>query len=81
MTDLPAASRDKLVAELMPPLLNRVRDLECDNGATRKTLWKLLDGLVVESVLMRYPGRVTMCVSSQRAAGWPVRSAPPARPG
>jgi 23S rRNA (adenine2503-C2)-methyltransferase len=69
MTDLPAASRDKLVAELMPPLLTRVRDLECDNGTTRKTLWKLLDGSLVESVLMRYTDRVTMCVSSQAGCG------------
>ena len=29
------------------------------------TLWRLFDGATVESVLMRYPGRVTMCVSSQ----------------
>src|SRR5215207_7765350 len=69
MTDLPAATRDKLVAELMPPLLTKVRDLECDNGTTRKTLWKLLDGSLVESVLMRYPDRVTMCVSSQAGCG------------
>jgi 23S rRNA (adenine2503-C2)-methyltransferase len=69
MTDLPVASRDKLVAELMPPLLTRVRDLECDNGTTRKTLWKLLDGSLVESVLMRYTDRVTMCVSSQAGCG------------
>ncbi len=69
MTDLPAASRDKLVAELLPPLLTKVRDLECDGGTTRKTLWRLLDGSLVESVLMRYPGRVTMCVSSQAGCG------------
>src|SRR3954469_3632058 len=69
MPDLPAATRDKLVADLMPPLLTRVRDLECDNGQTRKTLWKLLDGSLVESVLMRYPDRVTMCVSSQAGCG------------
>src|SRR3954470_15892215 len=69
MTDLPAASRDKLVTELMPPLLTRVRDLECDNGTTRKTLWKLLDGSLVESVLMKYSDRVTMCVSSQAGCG------------
>src|SRR5215207_10848781 len=69
MTDLPAATRDKLVAELMPPLLTKVRDLECDNGTTRKTLWKLLDGSLVESVLMRYTDRVTMCVSSQAGCG------------
>ncbi len=69
MTDLPAASRDRLVTELMPPLLTKVRDLECDGGTTRKTLWRLLDGSLVESVLMRYPGRVTMCVSSQAGCG------------
>ena len=69
MTDLPAASRDKLVADLLPPLLTKLRDLECDRGTTRKTLWKLLDGSLVESVLMRYPDRVTMCVSSQAGCG------------
>src|SRR5215207_6852783 len=69
MTDLPAATRDKLVAELMPPLLTKVRDLECDNGTTRKSLWKLLDGSLVESVLMRYTDRTTMCVSSQAGCG------------
>ncbi|WP_020391156.1 23S rRNA (adenine(2503)-C(2))-methyltransferase RlmN [Kribbella catacumbae] len=69
MTDLPAATRDKLVAELMPPLLTKVRDMECDNGTTRKSLWKLLDGSLVESVLMRYKDRTTMCVSSQAGCG------------
>jgi 23S rRNA (adenine2503-C2)-methyltransferase len=34
-----------------------------------KTLWRLFDGALVESVLMRYPGRVTMCVSSQAGCG------------
>jgi 23S rRNA (adenine2503-C2)-methyltransferase len=40
-----------------------------DDGATVKTLWRLFDGALVESVLMRYPGRVTMCVSSQAGCG------------
>ncbi len=69
MTDLPAATRDKLAADLLPPLLTKVRDLECDNGQTRKSLWKLLDGSLVESVLMRYTDRTTMCVSSQAGCG------------
>jgi 23S rRNA (adenine2503-C2)-methyltransferase len=69
MTDLPAAVRDLLTAELMPALLTPVRDLSCDNGMTRKTLWKAFDGTLVESVLMRYPDRVTMCVSSQAGCG------------
>ncbi len=69
MTDLPAASRDRIVAELLPTLLNPVRTLEADKGTTRKTLWKLFDGALVESVLMRYPDRVTICVSSQAGCG------------
>ena len=69
MTDLPAASRDALVADLLPDLLSVVRHVSCDDGATRKTLWRGLDGALVESVLMRYPGRVTMCVSSQAGCG------------
>jgi len=43
--------------------------MEADRGTTRKTLWKLFDGALVESVLMRYPARVTMCVSSQAGCG------------
>jgi 23S rRNA (adenine2503-C2)-methyltransferase len=69
MTDLPAAQRDRLVAELLPSLMTPLRTLEADRGTTRKTLWKLFDGALVESVLMRYPGRVTMCVSSQAGCG------------
>ena len=46
-----------------------VHTLEADGGTTRKTLWRLHDGSLVESVLMRYPGRVTMCVSSQAGCG------------
>ncbi len=69
MTDLPAAQRDELVAGLLPPLLTEVRRLRTDNGDTIKFLWKLHDGALVESVLMRYPGRITLCVSSQAGCG------------
>jgi 23S rRNA (adenine2503-C2)-methyltransferase len=69
MTDLPAADRAQLVSSLMPDLLTPLRTLEADGGTTRKTLWRLFDGALVESVLMRYPGRVTMCVSSQAGCG------------
>ena len=69
MTDLPAAAREALTAELLPPLLAAERELSCDRGMTRKTLWRAGDGAFVESVLMRYPGRVTMCVSSQSGCG------------
>ena len=69
MTDLPGATRDHLVRELLPPLLTPVRHLTCDGGATRKSVWRLFDGALVESVLMRYPDRVTICVSSQAGCG------------
>ena len=69
MTDLPAASRARLAAALLPRLLTPVRELTCDGGATRKTLWRLHDGALVESVLMGYPDRVTVCVSSQAGCG------------
>jgi 23S rRNA (adenine2503-C2)-methyltransferase len=69
MTDLPAGLRVPLTDALLPRLLTPLRTLEADGGTTRKTLWKLHDGALVESVLMRYPGRVTMCVSSQAGCG------------
>jgi 23S rRNA (adenine2503-C2)-methyltransferase len=69
MTDLPAGERDQLVAALLPSLMTPLRTLEADQGTTRKTLWRLFDGALVESVLMRYPGRTTMCVSSQAGCG------------
>jgi 23S rRNA (adenine2503-C2)-methyltransferase len=79
MTDLPPAVRDQLKAALLPELLTEVRHLETDAGTTRKTLWRLHDGTLVESVLMRYPARtvggvrrperVTVCVSSQAGCG------------
>jgi 23S rRNA (adenine2503-C2)-methyltransferase len=69
MTDLPAALRQPLHDALLPQLITEVKMLHADAGATRKTLWRLHDGALVESVLMRYPGRVTMCVSSQAGCG------------
>ena len=69
MTDLPASTRGELAAALLPRLLTAVRELSCDGGTTRKTLWRAWDGVYLESVLMRYPDRVTMCVSSQAGCG------------
>jgi 23S rRNA (adenine2503-C2)-methyltransferase len=69
MTDLPAGVREALANELLPRLLTAERELTCDEGATRKMLWRLHDGALVESVLMKYTDRVTMCVSSQAGCG------------
>lgn len=68
-TDIPAGDRDKLVDAMVPNLLTPIRTLTCDGGQTVKTVWKLFDGALVESVLMRYPSRVTMCISSQAGCG------------
>ena len=74
-TDIPLGSRNGLAKALTPALLEPVRTLECDAGMTRKTLWRLFDGTLVESVLMRYArtatssARSTVCVSSQAGCG------------
>ena len=69
MTDLPQTGREELIGALLPPLLTEVKRLQTDNGDTIKFLWRLFDGALVESVLMRYPGRITLCVSSQAGCG------------
>lgn len=69
MTDLPKDRREELAAAFFPPLLTEVKRLVTDDGDTIKFLWRLFDGALVESVLMRYPGRITLCVSSQCGCG------------
>ncbi|PJI94421.1 23S rRNA (adenine(2503)-C(2))-methyltransferase RlmN [Luteimicrobium subarcticum] len=69
MTDLPQATRDTLVEGLFPPLMEAARVMQADGGTTVKTLWHLFDGAKVESVLMRYKHRTTLCVSSQAGCG------------
>jgi 23S rRNA (adenine2503-C2)-methyltransferase len=69
MTDLPAAIRGQVADALFPTLLTAARDVTCDAGQTRKTLWRAIDGTTFESVLMRYPQRNTVCISSQAGCG------------
>ena len=68
-SDIPAEMRPTLVAALLPTLLTAADVIDCDSGTTVKTAWRLHDRAVVESVLMRYPERVTMCISSQAGCG------------
>ena len=68
-TDVPQDVAASVQAALLPTLLHPVRTLTCDDGTTVKTVWRLHDGALVESVLMRYPERVTMCISSQAGCG------------
>jgi 23S rRNA (adenine2503-C2)-methyltransferase len=69
MTDLPKATREELVGTLLPTLLTPLVQRTADDGATIKSAWRLHDGAIVESVLMRYPKRVTICISSQAGCG------------
>jgi 23S rRNA (adenine2503-C2)-methyltransferase len=64
MTDLPVLLRSTL-AEALPAALTEVSRQSADDGQTVKWLWALHDGAQVESVLMHYPDRVTVCVSTQ----------------
>ena len=68
-TDVPADMREVVKELLFPELMTSIRELKCDNGATVKQVWKLFDGVLVESVLMRYTDRTTMCISSQAGCG------------
>ncbi|QNE89770.1 23S rRNA (adenine(2503)-C(2))-methyltransferase RlmN [Corynebacterium incognita] len=69
MTDLPAAARDQVGEALFPELMTPIKATETDDGETSKSLWRLHDGTLLESVLMRYPGRATLCISSQAGCG------------
>ncbi|HZU80205.1 MAG TPA: radical SAM protein, partial [Acidimicrobiales bacterium] len=64
MTDLPAGLRRRLADELAPALTERSRRV-ADDGDTVKWLWTLPDGAQIETVLMHYGRRSTVCVSSQ----------------
>ncbi len=64
MTSLPKQLRDQLDTEL-PTALSEVTRSVADNGDTVKWLWQLDGGATVETVLMHYKDRSTVCVSSQ----------------
>jgi 23S rRNA (adenine2503-C2)-methyltransferase len=64
LTSLPRAMREELAVSL-PKALTLVTEQLGDGGTTRKALWRLADGVLVESVLMLYPERATVCISTQ----------------
>ncbi|MBI4882954.1 MAG: 23S rRNA (adenine(2503)-C(2))-methyltransferase RlmN [Actinobacteria bacterium] len=64
ITNVPKGLRDRLTAELPCALRQQARRVS-DGGDTVKYLWSLSDGTRIETVLMLYPDRVTVCVSSQ----------------
>jgi 23S rRNA (adenine2503-C2)-methyltransferase len=72
LTELPTGLRASL-ADALPPALREVTRQSADGGETTKWLWALHDGATVESVLMRYPDRVTVCVSTQAGCAMACR--------
>ncbi len=64
LTNVPKALRARLDEEL-PPALRLAAESVSDDGDTVKWLWELEGGARVETVLMHYPDRTTVCVSSQ----------------
>lgn len=65
MTDLPLALRKQLDASYTLGTLRLLREQSADEGLTRKALFALPSGELIESVLMVYPDRATVCVSTQ----------------
>ena len=63
-TNLPKALRAEL-DERLPAALTPVTESVSDRGDTVKFLWELEGGSRVETVLMLYPDRATVCISSQ----------------
>ncbi len=65
MSELPARMRDRLLAGTTAARLAVTRETHSSDGYTRKYLLALANGRQIETVLMRYTGRVTACISSQ----------------
>lgn len=65
MTNLPAALRNRLVAETKVEPLERVFEQRSSDGHTIKWVFRLPDGLTIETVLMLYDERRTVCISTQ----------------
>jgi 23S rRNA (adenine2503-C2)-methyltransferase len=64
ITTLPATLRATL-ADAAPGALTLAAEQTAADEMTVKFLWRLADGATVETVLMRYADRATVCVSSQ----------------
>ncbi|MEQ1693382.1 MAG: 23S rRNA (adenine(2503)-C(2))-methyltransferase RlmN, partial [Gemmatimonas sp.] len=65
MSELPVKLRARLSAETVIGALPTALATDSSDGFTAKYLLRLADAQCIETVLMRYAGRVTACVSSQ----------------
>ena len=66
LTELPKGVRGALALDdRLAPGLELAHRSTADRGNTVKWLWGLAGGARIETVLMHYPGRSTVCVSTQ----------------
>jgi len=65
LTGLPHGLTARVQSELATTWPTVTRDTHSSDGFTRKFLLALDDGRQIETVLMRYDGRITACVSTQ----------------
>lgn len=65
MTNLPASVRNRLAAESHIDPLERVFEQRSADQHTIKWVFRLQDGLTIETVLMLYDERRTVCISTQ----------------
>ena len=65
MKNIPVTLQTTLEASLPFATMNLIDQKVTDNGDTYKLLYETFDGQVVETVLMLYPERATVCVSCQ----------------
>jgi 23S rRNA (adenine2503-C2)-methyltransferase len=64
-TNLPKSLREKMADAMAFSGVEPVRFLDSTDGQTRKTVFKLSSGDMIEAVLMRYDRRRTLCISTQ----------------
>ena len=65
MTDLPGALRERLASMTAGSTPELIAHHVADEGRTHKFLLRFADGEAIETVLMRYPRRATVCISTQ----------------
>lgn len=75
-TDFPSKLSATAQEAFFPELIHEVTHQSADEGTTIKTLWRLFDGAMIESVLMRYPSRTPCASQAKSVVGWAAHSAP-----
>lgn len=68
-TTLSLPLRKKIDQNFFFDALNPEKDLQSNDGSTRKILYRLKDNAAIETVLMGYTDRNTVCISSQVGCG------------